>query len=86
MEYYLKCKEIRTAIRRAKAMLVLKAKKHGLYENFGEKEVREIENKFIDISDYSNKMNDNRNALRNFDYWCMDCDINDIKLYYKGGE
>lgn len=77
MRYYLKCKEIRTAINRAKEMLVLKAKKQGLYENFGQKEVGEIEDKFINISDYSDKMNDNRVALQHFNDWCMN---------YEGGE
>ena len=52
-------------------MLIDKAKENGIYENFGQEEVRNIRDKFIDLSDYSNKMNDNRNKLDTFDKWCM---------------
>ena len=52
-------------------MLIDKAKENGIYENFGQEEVRNIRDKFIDLSDYSNKMNDNRNKLDAFDKWCM---------------
>jgi hypothetical protein len=68
---YLQCKKIDTAISRAKEALTKKAKKNGIYENFGQKEVREIKDKFIDISDYSPDMNMNRDKLKNFDNWCM---------------
>jgi hypothetical protein len=78
MKSYLKCKKIDTAIRKAKSMLIKKAKKNGLYENFGEKEVREIENKFIDISSYTDEMNLNRDKLNIFNEWCMSCDLSMI--------
>ena len=35
------------------------------------KEVRKLEDKFIDSSDYSEEMNKNRRLLRMFDEWCM---------------
>ena len=69
--YYLDCVKIDTAINRARTMLIDKAKENGIYENFGQEEVRNIRDKFIDLSDYSNKMNDNRNKLDAFDKWCM---------------
>ncbi|HHV27970.1 MAG TPA: hypothetical protein GXX63_12360, partial [Tissierellia bacterium] len=53
---YLNCKKIDTSLRRAEKLLRDKAKKIGIYENFGQEEVREIENKFIDITDYGNEM------------------------------
>ena len=56
MENYLNCKKIDTAIQRAEKILIEKAKNHGIYENFGQREVREIKEKFIDLSDYSSKM------------------------------
>lgn len=71
MGNYLSCKKINTAINRAKTALIQTAKLQGLYENFGQKEVRDIENKFIDITDYSQEMNSNRGKLRSFDNWCM---------------
>lgn len=71
MSNYLSCKKIDTAINRAKTALIQTAKLHGLYENFGQKEVREIKDKFIDISDYSQEMNNNRRKIEGFDNWCM---------------
>lgn len=71
MNNYLNCKKIDTAIARAKIALIKTAKANGIYENFGQKEVRDIKNKFIDITDYSQEMNSNRGKLRSFDNWCM---------------
>jgi len=71
MENYLNCKKIDTAIQRAEKILIEKAKNHGIYENFGQREVREIKEKFIDLSDYSSKMNLMRMKLESFDNWCM---------------
>jgi len=64
---YLNCKRIDTAIRRAKKKLSNKE----IYENFGQKEVRKIKEKFIDLSDYSPEMNRNRDKLKRFNDWCM---------------
>lgn len=68
--YYLRCKNIGTAIRRAQKMLEEKAKKSGIYENFGQEEVRNIRDKFIDLSDYTTEMNSNRTELKSFNHWC----------------
>jgi histidinol phosphatase-like enzyme len=38
---------IDTAIRKKKDKLISKAKKSGLYESFGSKEVNDLENKFL---------------------------------------
>ena len=64
-------KKIDTAILRAKNFLIEKYNKNGLYENFGQKEVRLIEEKFINSSDYTTEMNNNRNKLQIFNEWCM---------------
>lgn len=69
MPYYLKCKKIETAIRRAKKMLVEKVEKEGLYENFGMEEYRTIKNHFIDLSDYTDDMNERRRQLQSFSNW-----------------
>lgn len=63
--------KIETAIKKEKSKLIAKAKAKGLYENFGQKEVRKLEDKFIDISDYGQEMNYNRNQISGFDEWCM---------------
>ena len=63
--------KIETAIANAKKKLIAKASKSGLYENFGEKEIRSIEDKYIDISCYTGEMNNRRLALSLFFDWCM---------------
>ena len=66
-----KYKKIETAIKHAKSRLIEKVKKEGLYENFGQEEVRQIQNDYIDLSSYSNAMIQNRQKLQRFDEWCM---------------
>ena len=68
---YLNCKKVDTVISRAKSMLIEKAKKDGLYENFGQNEVRAIKEKFVDLCDYSTEMNTIRSKIDRFDEWCM---------------
>lgn len=67
--------KIEQAIEKQKAKLRVKANRYGLYENFGQDEVRKISEKFIDSSNYSEKMNQNRRTLASFDEWCMTYDI-----------
>lgn len=69
---YLNCKQITTAIDRATKGLINKAEQVGVYENFGQVEVRSIKDKFVDSSDYSEYMNNNREALLMFSHWCSD--------------
>lgn len=71
MEHYLNCGKIETAIKRAKKKLKNEASENGLYENFGQKEVREIEDTFIDNSDYTKEMNQKREKLEQFEEWCL---------------
>jgi len=56
---------------REKNKLIKIAKTKGLYENFGQKEVRKLEDKFINSSDYSEEMNKNRRLIQMFNEWCM---------------
>lgn len=74
----IKHKTIKGAINFQKRKLINKAKKVGLYENFGQDEVRAIEDKFIDISSYTDKMNENRNLLSGFDNWVMNFDLSKL--------
>jgi len=65
-------KTIYKQIEKEKNKLIKIAKTKGLYENFGQKEVQKLEDKFIDCSDYSKEMNKNRRLIQIFDEWCMD--------------
>ena len=58
-------------IKTIKNSLRKKVEKNGLYENFGQKEIQKLEDKFINISDYSNEMNSKRALINNFNNWCM---------------
>jgi hypothetical protein len=62
---------IDTALTKEQNKLIKKAKTKGLYENFGQKEVKKLEDKFINITDYSDEMNKNRRLIQMFDEWCM---------------
>jgi len=61
--------KVQKAINAATAKLIDKCSKHGLYENFGQKEVRQLEDKFIDLSDYSYEANQIRDIISAFDNW-----------------
>jgi hypothetical protein len=73
------CKNIQTAIRRAEKALISEAKKSGLYEDFGQKEVRMIQDKFVNISVYNEEMNRKRDLLQSFSKWCSTLTLSKIK-------
>lgn len=52
-------------------LIKLARQKGSVWENFGQNEVRKLKDKYIDISDYSSKMNSIRDAIDSFDNWCM---------------
>ena len=62
---------VRADINRMKKALINKAAKKGLYENFGQKEVRKLEDKHIDSSCYTDEMNTIREMVRSFDNFCL---------------
>ena len=62
---------IEKAVQKEKNKLIAIAKTKGLYENFGQKEVRKLEDKFINSSIYSDEMNKSRRTIQLFDEWCM---------------
>ena len=55
----------------AKARLTAKARRIGLWENFGQKEVLKLESEYE--CDRSNKLIDD------FDHWCMNFDLSDLR-------
>lgn len=50
--------------------LIARCEKKGIYENFGQKEVRELKDKWIDLSCYTEEMNQVRDLIQKFDDWC----------------
>ena len=61
--------KIRQQADKFKRQLIKKANKKGLYENFGQKEVRQLTD-LIGSNLYSGPQ-EIRNILFNFDNWCM---------------
>ncbi len=66
-----KITNVKRAIERRKEKLIKKAKENGLYENFGQDEVRELEGRYIDSSSYTDEMNKIRDLIHEFDCWAM---------------
>ena len=67
-------KKLNRDIERTKKKLINKARKNGLWENFGQKEVR----KLMDIySEYANALI--RDIIQDFDNWCMNFDLNNLR-------
>lgn len=60
-------------IEKAKKKLIAKAKEAGIWENFGQKEVRELLDKYPDCM-YTKVYS----AIQDFDNWCMNFDLSDL--------
>ena len=60
--------KVNSEINKMKTALIKKAKSKGIYENFGQKEVRQLEDKY----GYSPE-------VASFDNWCMNFDLSQIK-------
>lgn len=54
-------------------------KGQGIYRKIGKKEVKKLENKYIDSSDYSPEMEEMRSMIENFSKWCIDYAYKSIK-------
>ena len=60
--------EVETAIKHYKKRLICKAKKKGLWENFGQKEISLLEETY---REHQYKNDGVWNKIREFDNWCM---------------
>lgn len=58
-------KKLATKINRHRAQLSVKTEKTGLYENFGQKEIRTLKDEFSVYEE------DNGKQIREFEEWCM---------------
>lgn len=71
--------KVQKAITTAKVRLLKKAiANKGVYENFGQREVQALEDKYINSSCYTSDMNTARNAIQAFSEWCATLDDNRI--------
>lgn len=70
--------KIQTAISRAKETLVKRAKKSGLYENFGKAEGDAIQEAFISLCDYSNEALKKRSQLQGFREWAAHFSLDEL--------
>jgi hypothetical protein len=61
-------------VARMKSQLIEKAKKKGIYENFGQKEVRKLKDKYPEYNEYDETGRIIRNQIDNFDDWAMNFD------------
>jgi hypothetical protein len=64
-------RRLSTAISREKNKLIARVQRNGLYENFGQKEIMNLQDKFIDSSDYTDDMKVARKMLGGFQDWAM---------------
>ena len=58
--------------------LIKKAKESGIYENFGQKEVSALKDKFSNYDGYMD-MNQRQAIIQEFDNWCMNYTGNNVK-------
>lgn len=69
---------VKRKIKHYKERLIRKAKKNGLWENFGQEEVRILE------TEYSNHIYTHDGIwkeIQNFSIWCMNCDIDELSRH-----
>jgi hypothetical protein len=72
-ERYINPKEIqflKKSIEIYKKRLITKVKASGIYENFGQKEVSQLKDKFSNSLNYMD-MNQKQSIIQEFDNWCM---------------
>ena len=58
--------------------LIKKAQESGIYENFGQKEVGALKDKFSNYDGYMD-MNQRQAIIQEFDNWCMNYTDNNVK-------
>ena len=61
-----------------KRKLIKKAKNSGMYENFGAREVSKLDDKHINISSYTDEMNEKRELIMNFTNWAVSFDLSKL--------
>lgn len=72
---------IRADINKYKKQLITRAIKKGLYENFGQKEVRKLEDKYIPMAKDFDEKCKLKDLIFDFDNWARNFNDNDIKRH-----
>ena len=67
---------MKSDIARIKKQLIAKAKRKGLYENFGQKEVRKLKGKYP--TGYMGEERINMDAIQEFSNWAMNVSDKDL--------
>ena len=65
-------------VEKAKKKLIAKAKRTGLWENFGQKEIRKLEDKYS-FCRWDSSGCEIWDNIANFNQWCMNFDLSDLK-------
>lgn len=63
-------KKARTVINKVKQSLITKAKKNGIYENFGQKEIDILENQYQDFCYGNEEQKIIYHLIEEFTEWC----------------
>lgn len=71
--------QITVDINRLKKNLIDKAKKRGLYENFGQREVGQLREKYIDYESFSKDDGQVWSLISKFNNWCMNFNDSDLR-------
>jgi hypothetical protein len=79
IDYDCNTSKVTQYINNKKRILIDRAQKNGLYENFGQNEVRQLRDKFINCSDYSCYMNSKRDMIQRFSDWCATFDLTKLR-------
>ena len=74
-------------VEKAKKKLIGQAKRKGLSENFGQKEVRDLSDKYgREMFSFSIEGQEIRRLIDDFDSWTMDFDLSDLARFDNGGQ
>ena len=68
--------KVETAIEKAKMKLRAKTCR-GIYENFGQREVRELQAQYL--TEYNNQYKHNYELISKFEWWCMNFTKGDLE-------
>lgn len=72
---------IKADINRYKKQLIKRAIKHGMYENFGQKEVRKLEDKYIPQARDIIEKHKFMDLIQDFDHWAMNFNDKDLEYH-----
>lgn len=80
-EIALKERKLSKDIKRCKDKLIKKAKRIGLWENFGQEDVRRLHTEYDHMTMVYGTPKERAMAseIQNFNYWCMEFDLSNLQ-------